>query len=347
MSKNTYTIGFPRIGEKRELKKALERYWAKKSSFEELREVASSLKKRHWNYQKDAGMEFISSNDFSFYDNMLDTSVMLGAIPERFLALEREELYFTMARGDATRVAMEMTKWFNTNYHYIVPELSRKDIYTLNAQKILDEYKEAKEQGIKTKINLIGPLSYLGLSKSVENEDTYTYIDKILPLYEELLGRISELDEEVYIQIDEPIFVKDLEPKVLSLIKPIYDKLAKVSSNIKIIVATYFEHSSEASKILVHTPIWGVGLDFLYGEENLESLPLIAKAGKKLIAGLVDGRNIWKNDINKSVKILNEIAQYLDKEDIYISSSSSLRAVTSSVFGKVALSTTKEWYRVA
>ena len=151
MSKN-YIVGFPRIGEQRELKKALEAFWSGKTAFTEVETVASALKARHWNYQKEAGIDFISSNDFSLYDTMLDTAMMLGAIPKRFRGLEAEALYFAMARGNENTVAMEMTKWFNTNYHYIVPELSIEDHYTLNATKILNEYKEAKALGIATKI---------------------------------------------------------------------------------------------------------------------------------------------------------------------------------------------------
>lgn len=323
MSKN-YIVGFPRIGEQRELKKVLELFWAKKVVFKEVEKVASELKARHWGYQKDAGIDFIASNDFSLYDNVLDTAIMLGAIPARFKALKDEELYFSMARGNKEAVAMEMTKWFNTNYHYIVPELSLEDSYTLNASKILNEYKEAKALCIKTKINLIGPITFLGLSKRVDRGDSYELFNKILPIYKALLAEISTLDDTVSVQIDEPIFVKGVEPKVLSLIKPCYDALCAVSENIDIIVSTYFEHSNEATKVLVHTPIWGIGLDFLHGEKNVESLEHIANSNKKLIAGVVDGRNIWKNDIVKTSTLLENIAQNVKKENIIISSSCSL-----------------------
>ena len=323
MSKN-YVVGFPRIGEQRELKKVLEQFWAGKCPFETVEKVASELKERHWNYQKDAGINFISSNDFSLYDNMLDTAVMLGAIPKRFAGLSDETLYFAMARGNNKAVAMEMTKWFNTNYHYIVPELSKEDDFTLNSTKVINEYKEAKAQGITTKINLIGPITFLGLSKRVDQGDTYAFFGKILPLYEQLLHEITELDEEITIQIDEPIFVKDVEPKVLSLIKPCYDVLCKVSDKLKIIVTTYFEHSNEATKVLLHTPVWGVGLDFLYGEKNLESLELIKNSNKKLIAGVLDGRNIWKNNIEATLILLDKITQTVKRENVIVSSSSSL-----------------------
>ena len=215
MQKN-YVIGFPRIGEKRELKKVLEKYWAKQSDFGDVKYVASQLKKRHWNYQKEAKIEFISSNDFSYYDNMLDTSILLGAIPKRFENLKDEELYFAMARGNETCVAMEMTKWFNTNYHYIVPEISKNTKFKLNSKKVIEEYKEALDLGIKTKINLIGAITYLGLSKSVDNSDAFLHINNIVEAYKELLKEISKLDDEIVVQFDEPLFVKDLDSKVLS-----------------------------------------------------------------------------------------------------------------------------------
>ena len=322
--RKNYLIGFPRIGEQRELKKVLETYWAKNCSFSKVKKVARELKQKHWNYQKEAGIEFISSNDFSLYDNMLDTAVMLGAVPQRFQDLKDEDQYFAMARGNKTATAMEMTKWFNTNYHYIVPELSFNDNYTLNATKIIEEYKEAKELGIKTKINLIGPITFIGLSKRVDGGDTFELFHKILPQYITLLEELSQLDDNLYVQIDEPIFAKDNDFKVLSLIKPTYDSLANVSKNIKIIVTSYFEHSIEATNVLVHTPVWGLGLDFVHGEENITSLQKIADSGKKLIAGVVDGRNIWKNDVELTITLLESIAKTIHKENILVSSSCSL-----------------------
>ena len=323
MSKN-YVIGFPRIGEQRELKKVLESFWSKQVDFEEVKKVAKQLKQRHWNYQKDAGIEFISSNDFSLYDNVLDTCVLLNAIPKRFKDLENEELYFSMARGNKATTAMEMTKWFNTNYHYIVPELLLEDEYKLNASKIIEEYKEAKELGIKTKINLIGPITFLALSKRVDKKDCFELHSKILAVYKELIKEISLLDDELIVQIDEPALAKDNEVKVLSLIKPTYDELSKVASNVKIVVATYFEHSNEATKILLNTPVWALALDFLYGNKNFETLSLISKSDKKLIAGVVDGRNIWKNNIQKTLELLSTISREIKKENLFISSSCSL-----------------------
>ena len=323
MSKN-YVIGFPRIGEKRELKKVLEDYWAKKVDFSEVKYVAENLRKRHWTYQKEAKIDFIASNDFSLYDNMLDSSILLGAIPKRFQHLKDEELYFAMARGNQDCVAMEMTKWFNTNYHYIVPEISKDTTFKLNSKKVIEEYKEALELGINTKINLIGAITYLGLSKSVDNSDLFAHISSVVKVYKELLEEISKLNSEVVVQFDEPLFVKDLEPKVLSLLKPVYDELSSVSKNIKIVVTTYFEHSNEATKILVNTPIWALGLDFIHGVKNLESLEFIKNSNKVLIAGVIDGRNIWKSNFEDKLNLLNKISNVVSNDNIIVGTSCSL-----------------------
>ncbi|MGJ0362175.1 5-methyltetrahydropteroyltriglutamate--homocysteine S-methyltransferase [Aliarcobacter cryaerophilus] len=323
MSKN-YVIGFPRIGEKRELKKVLEDYWAKKVDFSEVKYVAENLRKRHWTYQKEAKIDFIASNDFSLYDNMLDSSILLGAIPKRFQHLKDEELYFAMARGNQDCVAMEMTKWFNTNYHYIVPEISKDTKFSLNSKKVIEEYKEALELGINTKINLIGAITYLGLSKSVDNSDLFAHISSIVKVYKELLEEISKLNSEIVVQFDEPLFVKDLEPKVLSLLKPVYDELSNVSKNIKIVVTTYFEHSNEATKILVNTPIWALGLDFIHGVKNFETLEFIKNSNKVLIAGVIDGRNIWKSNFEDKLNLLNKISNVVSKDNIIVGTSCSL-----------------------
>lgn len=323
MSKN-YVIGFPRIGEKRELKKVLEDYWAKKVDFSEVKYVAENLRKRHWTYQKEAKIDFIASNDFSLYDNMLDTTILLGAIPKRFQHLKDEELYFAMARGNQDCVAMEMTKWFNTNYHYIVPEISKDTKFSLNSKKVIEEYKEALELGINTKINLIGAITYLGLSKSVDNSDLFAHISSVVKVYKELLEEISKLNSEIVVQFDEPLFVKDLEPKVLSLLKPVYDELSNVSKNIKIVVTTYFEHSNEATKILVNTPIWALGLDFIHGVKNFETLEFIKNSNKVLIAGVIDGRNIWKSNFEDKLNLLNKISNVVSKDNIMVGTSCSL-----------------------
>ncbi len=322
MQKNWVT-GFPRIGEQRELKKALEAYWSGKSEYGEVEKTSKELKKRHWSYQKDAGIEYISSNDFSLYDNMLDMSITLGAIPKRFRDIKDESaLYFAMARGSKNAVAMSMTKWLNTNYHYIVPELSKDDEYKLNIKKIRDEYLEAKESGFKTKINLIGIVTYLALSRAVDFEDSFEAFDKVLKIYEELVGEISKLDDEIVVQFDEPVFAKDITQKELSLLKIAYERVSNVAKNVKIAVVTYFEHSKEAVKVLVHTGIWAIGLDFVYGKKNTEVVTDIKNSDKILIAGIIDGRNVWVSDIDKKVEFLKSLD--MPKERVIPSTSCSL-----------------------
>jgi 5-methyltetrahydropteroyltriglutamate--homocysteine methyltransferase len=322
MPKN-YVIGFPRIGEQRELKFALESYWSGKSAFEAVETTAKTLKRRHWAYQQEAGIDLISCNDFSLYDTMLDTAVMLGAIPHRFRDIEdATQRYFAMARGDETRVAMEMTKWFNTNYHYIVPELGRDDTFALDAKKVLSEYREAKAAGIRPKVNLVGPLTFLFLAKSADESDRFSHFDAVLSVYAELFETLGALDDELYVQVDEPALVCDPDPKLLSLLKIAYNRLGSVSENLKVVVSTYFDHASEALGVLAATPVWGIGLDFVHGAENLEALQRLGE--KKLIAGVVDGRNIWKNDIDATVALLEKIASRVPKAQIVVASSCSL-----------------------
>ncbi|SHK18553.1 5-methyltetrahydropteroyltriglutamate--homocysteine S-methyltransferase [Desulforamulus aeronauticus] len=321
---STYVVGFPRIGEQRELKKILEGYWEQKNSLEEVVGVARDLRQKHWLLQKEAGISFISSNDFSLYDGMLDTAVMLNAIPARFKDIKDEyERYFSMARGNKNAVAMEMTKWFNTNYHYIVPELSSDMEFALNASKIINEYVEAKECGIKTKINVIGPITFLALSKRVDgNQNTLELLPKILPCYVSLLEKLAELDDELYIQFDEPITVKDVDQRTIELLCSSYKELAVVNDKLKLIVMTYFDHATEAVASLADVPIYGIGLDFVYGKENLTTLDSLH--GKKLFAGVVDGRNVWKNDYRETLELLKAIEMKVRKEDIIISTSCSL-----------------------
>jgi len=315
----TYVVGFPRIGEQRELKKALESYWAGKSSKEELLETASDLRKRHWVYQKNAGIDLISCNDFSFYDNMIDMMVMLNATPSRYDDLEGMDKYFAIARGDDNHKAMEMTKWFNTNYHYIVPELSSEMNFSINIDKIKAEYAEAKALGITPKINIIGLITFLKLSK-VDNEEAV--FEKLIPAYEELIKEVSKLDDEVTVQFEESYFVTNPTEADLEKLKKVYDKLTAVSSNVKIFVATYFEHSNEANEVLATTNIEGMFLDFVAGSEN--SIKDLISAGKKVGIGIVNGRNVWVNDIEESVKFLNGIATNVDKDQLLIGSSCSL-----------------------
>ncbi len=312
----TYVIGFPRIGEQRELKKALESYWSGKTGQDELKKTASDLRKRHWIYQKNAGIDSISINDFSFYDNMLDTTVILNAVPEKYKDIENcMDRYFAMARGDDSHKAMEMTKWFNTNYHYIVPELNENMNFAPNTDKIKEELKEIKELGITPKLNLIGPITYVKLSKVDGNEEVI--IEKLIAVYEKI---INEFKNEVkFIQIDEPYFVTNPEKRDLELLKAVYDRLA---ADADVYVATYFEHSNEANAVLATTPVKGMFLDFVAGNEN--SIKTLVNAGKEIGIGIVNGRNVWVNDMEKSADFVKGLIETVDKNLIHIGSSCSL-----------------------
>jgi len=322
----TFVTGFPRIGEQRELKFALEKYWRGEIPFAQAEKVADTLKQRHWQYQKDANIDAISTNDFSLYDTTLDTMVALGLEPQGHLDIEDDTArYFAIARGDKTHKALEMTKWFNTNYHYIVPVLDQTTQRPVNITKIKAEYEEAKAAGIAPKINLIGPLTFIANAKTSEGEDApFGYFEQVLERYKDLLAQIAALDERIILQIDEPILVTDKASELLMLAKKAYTELSEVADNLEIYVITYFDHAKEAVKALCTTPIVGIGLDFVYGEENKEAVKTIADAGKKLVAGVIDGRNVWISDIDAKVALLESLTKEIDKEDIIVSTSCSL-----------------------
>ena len=333
MTQNTSIIGFPRIGERRELKKALESYWAGKSPIEALRRTAEEIRKKHWLIQKEHGIEYISSNDFSLYDNMLDTAIMVNAVPSRFRTIQdRTERYFAMARGTESAQAMEMTKWFNTNYHYIVPELGDDTVFSLDSGKVISEYLEAKKLGIKTKINLIGPLTFLSLSRGIGSREPLEYLKELIPVYEELLREVAGLDDSVVVQFEEPVFVKDPDESLLEAVPEVYSILSSVSDKVKIVVTSYFEHSTEAAELLAETGIWGIGLDFVHGRKNFGVLKKLG--GKVLFAGLIDGRNIWADDYRKTVSDLERILGDVPADRVVVSTSCSLLHVPYSAAGE-------------
>ncbi|MCZ6159480.1 5-methyltetrahydropteroyltriglutamate--homocysteine S-methyltransferase [Campylobacter ureolyticus] len=322
MMKN-YITGFPRIGEQRELKRALEGFWAGKIDEANLQAVAKELRIKHIKYQDERDIDLISVNDFSFYDLMLDNIITFGAIPSRFQNLNGLEQYFALARGSKDAVAMEMTKWFNTNYHYIVPEITKDTNFILNLDKILSEYKEAKSiTSRKLKINLIGPITFLALSKTTDKTCPFSKFDELVSKYYELLKEISKLDGEVIVQIDEPIFVTDLDEKLLKFIKPTYNKFSEIS-NLKIIFMTYFENAIKAVNEFVDTKIWAIGLDFT-NDKNFKALEVLAKSDKVLFAGIINGRNVWRANLDDKLKIIKKIKENLSEDRIFIGTSCSL-----------------------
>lgn len=312
-------IGFPRIGENRELKRALESFWAGKISQNELEKVAKELRAKHWAEQKE--LENVCVNDFSFYDNVLDLAYALGAKPARFQHLSGLEGYFAMARGHKDGQACAMTKWFNTNYHFVVPELSSNDTYKVNASAIIDQYKEAKALGYKPKIALVGLFTFVALSHITQGEFAEVF-DAVKSAYFTLLDELAKLDSSVLIEFSEPIFTRGVDERFYHLIKPTYDAIA--NKGIKAVVTSFFEHSNEASEILLESKIYGLGLDFVYGEKNTQILPALAKSDKVLFAGVIDGRNIWIADLESKLALLEQIATHIPKERVIISSSCSL-----------------------
>ena len=302
------SIGYPRIGPKRELKVALENFWKSDILEAELQTVAKDLRRKNWQTQKENGVDLISSNDFSFYDQVLDTICLLGAIPKRYKWDGKEvslKTYFAMARGSQTSEldvpALEMTKWFDTNYHYLVPELSKDQSFKLSTNKPFEEFNEAKKFGFNTKPIILGPLSFLLLAKGLDGFKTINLLDKILPIYKEVIKKLSELGAE-WIQIDEPILVKDLDSQIVSQIKNTLNELKKSSGSSKILVATYFEDlNDEVKNEIFESDIDAIHLDLVRGNRNKG---YVKNSKKQLSLGLIDGRNVWKADLKEKIEFI-------------------------------------------
>lgn len=298
-------LGYPRLGENREWKKLIELYWAGDILQEELRAQAKDLRLEFLKKQADAGLDFIPVGDFSLYDHILDLSVQFGVIPKRFAKEEINlDLYFAIARGNKDNVASSMKKWFNTNYHYIVPEWSGVKPQLTNT-RLLDLYLEAKEVvGDKAKPVITGPITYVALSSEVG--DFTVAVKKLLPLYKQVFVELVEAGA-TYIQVDEPIFVTDEGADLLEAAKDVYAYFAKEVPEAKLIFQTYFEALIEA-KDLSELPVAAFGLDFVQGfNENLEAIEAGYFANKEVFAGVVDGRNIWATDFVKTSALLEKI----------------------------------------
>lgn len=298
-------LGYPRLGENREWKKLIEFYWAGDILQEELRAQAKDLRLEFLKKQADAGLDFIPVGDFSLYDHILDLSVQFGVIPKRFAKEEINlDLYFAIARGNKDNVASSMKKWFNTNYHYIVPEWFGVKPQLTNT-RLLDLYLEAKEVvGDKAKPVITGPITYVALSSEVG--DFTVAVKKLLPLYKQVFVELVEAGA-TYIQVDEPIFVTDEGADLLEAAKDVYAYFAKEVPEAKLIFQTYFEALIDA-KDLSELPVAAFGLDFVQGfNENLEAIEAGYFANKEVFAGVVDGRNIWATDFVKTSALLEKI----------------------------------------
>ena len=321
-------VGFPRVGKQRELKFASEKYFRGEIGKEELQNVAAELRKEHWAFQKQSGIKYISSNDFSFYDGMLDTAVLLNAIPACYknINLDKLDTYFAMARGyqgEAGDVqALAMKKWFNTNYHYIVPELGNDTRLRLSGSKPFEEYMEAEQQGIHTKPVIIGPFTFLKLARYQDGRNAADYADDAVRAYSDILDKFNNLGAR-WIQFDEPALVTDLTEADLNLFASLYCRILSEKGKIKVLLQTYFGDIRDCYKNIMAMDFDGIGLDFLEGKKNLE---LIEKYGfpqeKILFAGFVNGKNIWKCNYDAVLSALNKLKRYA--EQIVLSTSCSL-----------------------
>ena len=322
-------LGFPRIGAHRELKKALESYWKGKTTREELLEVAKEMRLRHWDMQKKAGIDHIPSNDFSLYDQVLDMTATLGCVPDRYNWDGHEiglDLYFAMARGSQTDgrdvIACEMTKWFDTNYHYIVPEFKSDQEFKLSSNKIFDEYTEAKRAGITTRPVIIGPVTYLSLGKRDDNGDTMELLDKILPVYKKIFQKLSDMNVD-WVQLDEPYLTLDLSDTQKKAYIQAYTEIAKIFDG-KIMLTTYFEGLRDNMDLALNLPVEGVHLDIRRAASELDAVLNKIPDDKYLSLGLVDGRYIWKNNLRDSLSMIDMAINKLGHKRVMVSSSSSM-----------------------
>lgn len=319
------SLGYPRIGENREWKRALEAFWRKEITEQELIERTDELRLNNLKKQKSLGLDLIPVGDVSFYDHVLDTAAMFGIVPERFqYDGEKVDLdtYFAIARGTDKAVASEMTKWFNTNYHYIVPELKHAKP-KLTENRPLAFYKEAKEKlDIDGKPVILGPITFLKLSKGYDEKDFQALLDQFVPLYVQILQEL-EAAGATWVQIDEPIFGTDLPKDVIAKANQVYETFNDKAPQLKIILQTYFEHIFSYLTV-TEFPVAAIGLDFVHGD----SLELIKENGfpkdKVLAAGIVDGRNVWTSKLEEKLAELEKIKAYVKKDTLIVQPSTSL-----------------------
>lgn len=323
-------LGFPRVGVARELKRAQESFWKGDISEQDLLEKAKELRIRHWKTQQEKGIEHIPSNDFSFYDQVLDTTAMLGAVPSRYnFSGDNVDLttYFAMARGRQEDgqdvVAMEMTKWFDTNYHYIVPEFRKDTQFRLASTKAVDQFNEAKENGVDTRPVLVGPVTYLLLGKSYdEGLEPLSLLDQIIPVYKQVIAQLAEAGAK-WVQIDEPSLVLDLSDEAKAAYKKAFAELAQ-AADVKILLATYFGDLRDNLELAANLPVDGLHVDLVRGEDQLDEVLAALHAEKTLSVGVINGRNIWKADLAKAEAKVAKAVEKKGSDKVFVAPSCSL-----------------------
>ncbi|WP_432087182.1 5-methyltetrahydropteroyltriglutamate--homocysteine S-methyltransferase [Streptomyces sp. bgisy095] len=321
--------GYPRQGRDRELKKAIEGYWKGRVTADALRSTAAELRRTNWRQLAEGGVHEVPTGDFSYYDHVLDTTVMVGAIPARHreaVAADALDGYFAMARGTQDVAPLEMTKWFDTNYHYLVPELGPDTVFTADSAKQVAELKEALALGLAARPVLVGPVTYLLLAKPAPGVaadfDPLTLLDRLLPVYAEVLADLRAAGAE-WVQLDEPALVQDRTPADLNAAARAYRDLGALTDRPRLLVASYFDRLGDALPVLAKAPVEGLALDFTGpAAANLAGLAAVGGLpGKRLVAGVVDGRNIWVNDLEKSLSTLGTLLGLADRVDVSASSS--------------------------
>ncbi len=332
-------LGVPRIGRRRELKFALENYWSGKDTAESLHETAKRLRAENWRLQRDKGVTRIPSNDFSLYDHVLDTAVMVGAIPQRYSWAGGEvplDTYFAMARGSQEEAgcghpghvhstsALEMTKWFDTNYHYMVPELAPDQQFVLTTIKPVDHFLEARELGIHTRPVILGPVTFLKLAKSGGEEfDPLSLLPRLLPVYAELLNRLLEAGAD-WVQIDEPCLVLDLDAREQAALEAAYRHFAEEAPALGIMLATYFGALGDNLDLALSLPVSGLHVDLVRAPHQLEQIARLAPRHMVLSLGLIDGRNVWRADLTAVLDWLKPLVGGWPLDRIEIAPSCSL-----------------------
>ncbi len=326
-------LGFPRLGANRELKQAVESYWAGKVTEESLLRTGAIIRRDNWLVQQKAGIDHVPSNDFSLYDQVLDTTAMLGAVPERYgheSGLVSLETYFAMARGTIgddeipSVPAMDMTKWFDTNYHYIVPELEIGMKFKLSSTKVVDEFIEARDMGVATRPVLLGPVTYLLLSKTNDpKQDPLAMLESILPVYEIVLKQLAAEGAE-WVQIDEPMLGMDLDDRKRSAFGLSFARLSSATSSLKLLAAIYFSDLRDNLRTALALQVAGIHIDLVRGVEQLDEMMAKLPANMVLSLGLVDGRNIWKTDLTKATDLATKAVSTLSSDRVMIGPSCSL-----------------------